>query len=148
TEETDNPDLRDRGYMYWRLLSTDPAMAKHIIMGEKPPITAEIERADPATLEELVLNVGTLAAVYACPVNQIFRQARPRRLAESPALQRRREPEVPPPEQKKEVKPEEPLPLDVEEYFSGMSIQPRDPFAPDGGQMGGQQYGKFDSFSV
>ena len=24
TQETDNPDLRDRGYIYWRLLSTDP----------------------------------------------------------------------------------------------------------------------------
>lgn len=22
--ETDNPDLRDRAYIYWRLLSTDP----------------------------------------------------------------------------------------------------------------------------
>jgi vesicle coat complex subunit len=28
TEEVDNPDLRDRGYIYWRLLSTDPAAAK------------------------------------------------------------------------------------------------------------------------
>lgn len=24
TEESDNPDLRDRGYIYWRMLSTDP----------------------------------------------------------------------------------------------------------------------------
>lgn len=24
TNETDNPDLRDRAYVYWRLLSTDP----------------------------------------------------------------------------------------------------------------------------
>ena len=24
TSETDNPDLRDRAYVYWRLLSTDP----------------------------------------------------------------------------------------------------------------------------
>jgi vesicle coat complex subunit len=24
TEESDNPDLRDRGYIYWRLLSNDP----------------------------------------------------------------------------------------------------------------------------
>jgi AP-1 complex subunit beta-1 len=24
TQETDNPDLRDRAYIYWRLLSTDP----------------------------------------------------------------------------------------------------------------------------
>jgi vesicle coat complex subunit len=28
TEESDNPDLRDRGFIYWRLLSTDPAAAK------------------------------------------------------------------------------------------------------------------------
>jgi AP-2 complex subunit beta-1 len=41
TEETDNPDLRDRGYMYWRLLSSDPVAAKQVVMGEKPPITAE-----------------------------------------------------------------------------------------------------------
>ena len=28
TEESDNPDLRDRGYVYWRLLSTNPDAAK------------------------------------------------------------------------------------------------------------------------
>lgn len=88
TEETDDPDLRDRGYMYWRLLSTDPATAKQIVMGPKPPITAESEKLDQATLEELCLNVGTLATVYLKPVHQVFRNARPRRLVESPALQK------------------------------------------------------------
>ncbi|KAI9811289.1 MAG: hypothetical protein M1826_003265 [Phylliscum demangeonii] len=89
TEETDNPDLRDRGYMYWRLLSSDPATAKEVIMGEKPPITAESEKLDPTTLEELCLNVGTLASVYLKPVQQIFRTARLRQLVDSPALQKR-----------------------------------------------------------
>jgi AP-1 complex subunit beta-1 len=28
TQDSDNPDLRDRGYIYWRLLSTDPEAAK------------------------------------------------------------------------------------------------------------------------
>jgi hypothetical protein len=88
TEETDNPDLRDRGYMYWRLLSSDPAKAKQVVMGEKPPITAESEKLDPATLEEMCLNVGTLATVYLKPVQQVFRYARPRRLQDSPALQK------------------------------------------------------------
>ncbi|CAK7211200.1 hypothetical protein SEUCBS140593_001088 [Sporothrix eucalyptigena] len=88
TEETDNPDLRDRAYMYWRLLSTDIEAAKQIIMGEKPAITAESERLDPQTLEEMCLNVGTLATVYLKPVQTVFRSARPRRLIESPALQR------------------------------------------------------------
>ncbi|CAI7601893.1 unnamed protein product [Penicillium viridicatum] len=88
TEETDDPDLRDRGYMYWRLLSTDPATAKQVVMGQKPPITAESEKLDPRTLEELCLNVGTLATVYLKPIHQVFRAARPRRLLPSPALQR------------------------------------------------------------
>lgn len=88
TEETDDPDLRDRGYMYWRLLSTDPATAKKVVTGAKPPISAESEKLDQATLEELCLNVGTLATVYLKPVHQVFRGARPRRLIESPALQK------------------------------------------------------------
>lgn len=90
TEETDDPDLRDRGYMYWRLLSTDPATAKQVVMGQKPPITAESEKLDPRTLEELCLNVGTLATVYLKPIHQVFRAARPRRLLPSPALQHSR----------------------------------------------------------
>lgn len=28
TSENDNPDIRDRAYVYWRLLSTDPEVAK------------------------------------------------------------------------------------------------------------------------
>lgn len=88
TEDTDNPDLRDRGYMYWRLLSSDMETAKQIVMGEKPAITAESEKLDPVTLEEMCLNVGTLATVYLKPVQQVFRSARPRKLADSPALQK------------------------------------------------------------
>lgn len=30
TQDSDNPDLRDRGYIYWRLLSTDPEAAKKV----------------------------------------------------------------------------------------------------------------------
>jgi AP-2 complex subunit beta-1 len=93
TEETDNPDLRDRGFMYWRLLSSDlqtqdPNTTRRIVMGAKPAITTESEKLDPVTLEEMCLVVGTLATVYLKPVSQVFRSARPRRLMDSPALQR------------------------------------------------------------
>lgn len=91
TEETDDPDLRDRGYMYWRLLSTDPAAARNIVMGQKPPISAESEKLDNRTLEELCLNIGTLATVYLKPIQQVFRSARSRRLQYSPALQKPRD---------------------------------------------------------
>lgn len=92
TEDTDNPDLRDRGYMYWRLLSTDPAAAKTIVMGDKPPITAESEKLDPFTLQEMCLAVGSLATIYLKPIKAVFRTARPRTLQESPALQKHRLP--------------------------------------------------------
>jgi AP-2 complex subunit beta-1 len=91
TEEIDDPDLRDRGFMYWRLLSTDPEAAKKIVMGPKPPITADSEKLDPNTLEELCLCIGTLATIYLKPVQQVFRSARSRKLVASPALQRRKE---------------------------------------------------------
>lgn len=88
TEETDNPDLRDRGYMYWRLLSTSPAAAKLIVMGDKPAVSAESDRIEARTLEDLCMNIGTLATVYMKPVAAVFRSARPRILPDTPALQR------------------------------------------------------------
>jgi hypothetical protein len=90
-EQTDNPDLRDRGYMYWRLLAhsgNDPGIAKRIVLGEKPKIEASAEQLDPGTLDEMCLHIGTLATVYLKPVQQVFRSARVRRLGESEALQR------------------------------------------------------------
>ena len=39
TQDSDNPDLRDRGYIYWRLLSTDPEAAKQVVLAEKPHIS-------------------------------------------------------------------------------------------------------------
>ena len=37
-KDSENPDLRDRGFIYWRLLSTDPAAAKDVVLAEKPLI--------------------------------------------------------------------------------------------------------------
>lgn len=86
TEESDNPDLRDRGYMYWRLLSSDAKGAKSIVMGVFPEITTESDRMDDDRLEELELAIGTLATIYLKPIRQVFRTAKSRRLPESPAL--------------------------------------------------------------
>jgi vesicle coat complex subunit len=35
---SDNPDLRDRGFVYWRLLATNPEAAKAVVLSEKPTI--------------------------------------------------------------------------------------------------------------
>nr|CAD1828380.1 unnamed protein product [Ananas comosus var. bracteatus] len=50
TVETDNPDLRDRAYIYWRLLSTDPEAAKDVVLAEKPVISDDSNLLDPLFL--------------------------------------------------------------------------------------------------
>eukprot|EP00949_MAST-11_sp_MAST-11-sp1_P004386 g4386.t1 len=67
TEESDNPDLRDRGYVYWRLLSTDPEAAKAVVLAEKPNISDDTFRLDKDLLNKLISNISTLAAVYHKP---------------------------------------------------------------------------------
>ncbi|CAF4070851.1 unnamed protein product [Rotaria sp. Silwood2] len=69
TQETDNPDLRDRGYIYWRLLSTDPKAAKEVVLAEKPLISEETDLLEPTLLDELICHIGTLASVYHKPPN-------------------------------------------------------------------------------
>ncbi|KAL2238245.1 beta-adaptin-like protein B [Sesamum indicum] len=67
TVETDNPDLRDRAYIYWRLLSTDPEAAKDVVLAEKPVISDDSNQLDPSLLDELLANIATLSSVYHKP---------------------------------------------------------------------------------
>ncbi|KAL1556856.1 beta-adaptin-like protein C [Salvia divinorum] len=67
TVETDNPDLRDRAYIYWRLLSTDPEAAKDVVLAEKPVISDDSNQLDPSLLDELLTNIATLSSVYHKP---------------------------------------------------------------------------------
>ncbi|KAH7280229.1 hypothetical protein KP509_37G056900 [Ceratopteris richardii] len=67
TQETDNPDLRDRAYIYWRLLSTDPEAAKDVVLAEKPTISDDSNQLDSSLLDELLGNIATLASVYHKP---------------------------------------------------------------------------------
>ncbi|EPS65048.1 hypothetical protein M569_09731, partial [Genlisea aurea] len=67
TVETDNPDLRDRAYIYWRLLSTDPEAAKDVVLAEKPVISDDSNQLEPSLLDELLANIATLSSVYHKP---------------------------------------------------------------------------------
>ena len=67
TEESDNPDLRDRGFIYWRLLSTDPEAAKLVVLGDKPVIEDDTFRLDPSLLNVLIGQIATLSSVYHKP---------------------------------------------------------------------------------
>ncbi|KAH7154916.1 adaptin N terminal region-domain-containing protein [Dactylonectria estremocensis] len=67
TSENDNPDIRDRAYVYWRLLSTDPEIAKSIVLSQKPTISTTMSSLPPALLEQLLTELSTLASVYHKP---------------------------------------------------------------------------------
>eukprot|EP00055_Hartaetosiga_balthica_P000189 m.135904 g.135904 ORF g.135904 m.135904 type:complete len:860 (+) comp10300_c0_seq1:96-2675(+) len=67
TQESDNPDLRDRGYVYWRLLLADPAAAKAVVLCEKPLISEETDLLEPSLLDELICHISSLASVFHKP---------------------------------------------------------------------------------
>ncbi|KAI0208782.1 AP-1 complex subunit beta-1 [Lamellibrachia satsuma] len=64
TQDSDNPDLRDRGYIYWRLLSTDPAAAKEPLRKALPPRGASADTQEDLPASEV------LAATDAVPMPQ------------------------------------------------------------------------------
>ena len=67
TEEAKNPDLRSRGYVYWRLLTSNVDLAKDLILEEKPVILIDSENIDPVLLDSLIAYLGTLYSVSMKP---------------------------------------------------------------------------------
>ncbi|CCU75804.1 AP-1 adaptor complex subunit beta [Blumeria hordei DH14] len=76
TADNDNPDIRDRAYVYWRLLSGDLQVAKNVILANKPPITTTVSSIPPALLEQLLTEISTLASVYHKPPETFIGQGR------------------------------------------------------------------------
>ena len=76
TEESDNPDLRDRGFIYWRLLSTDPEAAKLVVLGDKPVIEDDTYRLEPHLLNVLIGQIATLSSIYHKPPEAFVVRAR------------------------------------------------------------------------
>lgn len=72
----DNPDIRDRAYVYWRLLSTDPEAAKAVVLAHRPPISIPLSSISPALLDELTNEISTLASVYHKPVEAFIGRGR------------------------------------------------------------------------
>ena len=76
TAENDNPDVRDRAYVYWRLLSSNPQIAQNVVLSDKPPITTTIQSLPTALLERLLVELSTLASVYHKPPESFIGQGR------------------------------------------------------------------------
>ena len=67
TKECEDPDVRDRGYMYYRLMTIDPQIASKIIVNEKPRINEDVSGFDDNLLAILMDNLGTMATIYEKP---------------------------------------------------------------------------------
>ena len=64
-EESENPDVRDRAYIYWRLLETDPDVAQEMICGEKPAFKFnESDELDIETIDDMINNMTNVSACY------------------------------------------------------------------------------------
>ncbi|KAL4080674.1 armadillo-type protein [Scleroderma citrinum] len=68
-QRTDSPDVRDRAYVYWRLLSTDPEPTI-------PPISIPPTTVSPALLEEFLGGVSSLESVYHKPAETFIGHGR------------------------------------------------------------------------
>ena len=97
TEDVDNPDVRDRGFMYWRLLSSDLQLARRVVLGQPGQgrtIALQSDNFDPKVLEELCLNLASLSSIYHKVPSALLRHSKTRRLTDSPVLQHRDRPSL------------------------------------------------------
>ncbi|KAL0246847.1 hypothetical protein GEMRC1_008053 [Eukaryota sp. GEM-RC1] len=63
TNQSDNPDLRDRGFLYWRLLSLGPDVAKRAVLAERPEISDKVFYLEHELVQKLLLELGSLACL-------------------------------------------------------------------------------------
>ncbi|KEG14275.1 AP-1 complex subunit beta [Trypanosoma grayi] len=74
TTNSDDPDLRDRAYAYWRLLSKGVGVAKmkQIVHGHQVPVAAESTFSDAMKLADLKKSVNTAAVVFGKPFHSFL----------------------------------------------------------------------------
>lgn len=65
TEEAENPDLRDRAYIYWRMLSTSPEKTAEVVLGDRPNISHQsYNMYEGEFVEELLSQISSICSIY------------------------------------------------------------------------------------
>lgn len=67
TKEVDNADVRDRGFIYLRLLTKTPEVAKQVVLSARPHVKDNSGKISDDVLNELIGNMSSLASVYHKP---------------------------------------------------------------------------------
>ena len=74
-EESVNADVRDRGYFYWRLLETDPDLAKEMICCEKISFDSlEDQPMEQDLCEDVLQNITNMSCIYHMKSNDIIKK--------------------------------------------------------------------------
>jgi len=65
TEKVSSPDVKDRAYIYWRMLSADPQKTHDVVLGKKPSIAADTYNMyDEDLVDRLISGLGNLSSIY------------------------------------------------------------------------------------
>ena len=65
TEKAESPDLKDRAYIYWRMLSTSPSKTEEVVLCKKPNIAHDCYNIyDEDFLGKLCSQISNLSSVY------------------------------------------------------------------------------------
>ena len=74
-EESINADVRDRGYFYWRLLETDPDLAKEMICCEKISFDSlEDQPMEQDLCEDVLQNITNMSCIYHMKSSDIIKK--------------------------------------------------------------------------
>ena len=75
TEQVDNPDVRDRAFIYWRMLSTDPAKAKEVVFGYRPQAKNNDKLIDPKFLNQMMKSLGYTSSLFEKVPEELFQKS-------------------------------------------------------------------------
>ncbi len=64
TENVSNPDVRDRAFIYWRMLSTDPGKTKNVVFGYRPQAKDSDKLVDKTFLNDMMKSLGYASSLF------------------------------------------------------------------------------------
>lgn len=67
TNDVENADVRDKAYIYWRLLSGSDDVSRDVILAPIPPLNSLVEVFSPELLHTLKNELGMLGSVFYRP---------------------------------------------------------------------------------
>ena len=75
TENVSNPDVRDRAFIYWRMLSTDPEKTKNVVFGYRPQAKDTDKLVDQSFLSEIMKSMGYVSSLFEKKPEELFQKS-------------------------------------------------------------------------